>query len=469
MTRKGLTLLLGLFVSGAAAIATAQPVHVSEFNETVGTSPVTAGDVSRIWAVDGSWPDGNFGHYKYTGDGLLKLSHPAHDWDDPYWEFDLDDASVATTSTMEIQLDLKPEFDPAASFQYVEILVTGANLGHGGGDSRDQADLTLRLRSQAGALTVGFNQGTAAVPYQTLTTTAAELEDFQVIINYDSTTDDWHAFYRINDNVLKEFPNSPVNRVKARNTLRVGCQTWWQGDVKTVWELGADELRIYDGIETTEGEFEVGELLRHSDFNEPAETGDFFRPIGAGDVNSLYVPEPATHDYDGEGTWWVNHPGTQGTNPNANINKVTGPDKSAEWVMHIKPDWSATGNGQMYNFKVDGNDVAFFVGNYTGGSTGTWTILFGEGTDIFEPDPANVAPQHVPADQVTDLILIINYDADLEEFNAYYKVNDLDLQKHPGSPVQRARSGQTGNENQWQAWRETAGAFSVGLHDYKEL
>ncbi|MCC5876562.1 MAG: hypothetical protein JJU11_10130 [Candidatus Sumerlaeia bacterium] len=469
MTKNSLTILLALAFSGAVAVAAATPVHVSEFDSPAGTNPNDTNDVSRAWAVDGTFTGGVFGHYAYTGDGMLKLSHPPnHDWDDPYYEIDLNEFTSITTGTMELQIDLVPDFDPDAAFQYIEILVTGSNLGNNGNDSRAQADLTLRLRSQLGALSVGYNRDTAGIPYQTLSTTAAELDSVQFIVNYDEPSQEWQGFFRINDDVLKEFNNSPVTRERTQNTLRVGCQVWWEG-VKGPFDLYSEEVRIYDSIQTTEGEYEVGEVLRHSQFNQAADSGNFFLPINSGDVNSLFVPAPATHDYDGEGTWWVNHPGTQDTNPNANITKVTSSDKSAEWVMHIKPDWTAAGNGQMYNFKVDGNDAAFFVGNFTGGSTETWLIIFGEDTDIFNPDPSNVAAQTVPAEDVTDVVLIINYDADNEEFNGYYSVNGGAIQAHPGNPVARARSGQANNENQWQAWRTDAGEFSVGLHDYKEL
>ncbi len=477
------------YTEEAGVSMTPPMLHESNFNAATGTNPIDAGDVSRIWAVDGSWTGGVFGHYTYSGDGTLNLNRPAWNWDDPWFEFDIDSLGLTAADTVEMDFVFKPLFNDEARTQHIEILVTDPNLGNNGDASRASADVILRWWVDFNyRIRLGFRPSTDFTGgYTNIPQKADEMDEVRIIVTYNEDTQTWRAFYAIDGGWVREFPGSPIVKARTKSTIRVTNQMDFAGGTggdfpgpnenERSWSLRADNMRIYDTLQTLDPdtiEYQVGDVLRHSRFDRnPNLSTDFFLPINVFDVNGMFVPSPATHAYDGVGSWVISHPGDNPLNPNANITKFSGVDDPTEWRMHLKPGFSANGIGQQYNFKVDGNAIAMYVGNYSGDpEVGTWGITFGEFDNIFAPDPGNVALQTVPAEDVDDLLLVINYNPATQQYNGYYQINGGEMQAHPANPVNYARTGQEYVESQFQVWRsesQPTEPFTIGLHLYEEL
>lgn len=457
------TLLGGLVVSSHAAL-----VHESDFDQITGTNPVTAGDVTEIFATGGSIFGHGNGFYHYPGDGTLLFRHPAHEWDDSMFALDTT-GLVGPTDPVEFEFDFDTNnITTVGQNATVEILLT--NPGQNFADSRANADVVFWFQSDAGSASfVGFGVGGSDPAIFGITTTADNIDDVKVVINHDGTV--WRAYYSINGGSLFEAPGSPITAARTTTAFRVECDNTPWAPTMDSWELIAKNLRVYDSIETTGPVLVPGEVLRVSNFNSPAGSvglnGHFF-PIAAGDVNSLFIntADGGAHEYDGT-AWNVSHDGDQADGWNASILTVEDGTQDAEWVLDVKPQFPIDGERQMFNFKVDGAGGSFYLANDTGNS-GTIRLIFGEETNIFAPDPGNVATLVNDAATLTDLKLIINYNATLQEYNGFYAENGGTIIPHPGNPLAKARTDAS-VEFQWQCWN-TGGStpFTVGLDHYEE-
>ncbi len=384
MKGKFLPLLCATLVCGAAMTTQAVMVHESDFDETTGTNPVTAGDVSVAHATGGGIFGHGNGYYHYPGDGTFLLHHPAHEWDDSMLELDTS-GMVGSSSPVEYVFEFDTNvIGTAGANATVEILLTevGQDLSDPGvnyTNAKANADAIFWFQMDGGsACYVGFGPGNANPSLSAVSETADNINDVKVIINHDGT--DWRAFYQINGGSLLEAANSPMAAARTTEGFRVECDNTPWAPTMDDWELVAKNLQVYDTVETTAAVLAPGEVLKLSDFNEPAGsvgTNGHFYPIPI-DVNGLFIDTGAgaTHEYDGT-SWVVGHDGDQSDNWNATITTIEDGSEDAEWVLDIKPNYPNDGQYQMFNFKIDGAGGSMYVANDTGNS-GNIYIIFGE-------------------------------------------------------------------------------------------
>ncbi|MDK2970637.1 MAG: hypothetical protein PWP23_392 [Candidatus Sumerlaeota bacterium] len=470
MKGKYFPLLLATVVCGAAVTTQAALVHESDFDEIdTAIDPVAAGDVTAIHA-NGTHVVGHpNGFYDYPGDGTLVFQHPTNEWDDSMFEYDTT-GIVGAADPVEFEYDFDTNFlTTAGTNSTVEILLT--DPGQSYGDAKTNADAIFWFHTDGGTDTyINFvaggadaNSGKTLIPQS-----AANINTVKVVINHDPVAGEWHAYYSINGGSLYEAPSSPVTAARTTTAFRAECDnTPWAGTMDS-WQMIAQNLRIYDSIETTGPAYVTGEVLKQADFNEAAGSiaGNFWLPISAEGLAGMYVPTPATHEYNGT-AWVISHDGSSGVNPNASIATFTEATDPVEFVLDIDPDFATDGVGQMVNFKVDGADASMYVANTTGSSTGI-SIIFGESSDVFNPDPSNVATLVNDASTLTSLRLIINYDPVTQEYNGFYAENGGSVVVHPGSPVVKARTDNN-IEFQWQVWNSGGTTpFSIGMNNYEE-
>jgi len=437
--------------------------------------PVNSGDATGNFAIDNTWADGTNGYYKFTSlyDGSLKLHHRANgDWDDPGINIETNGTldvyeSIAVDSPLEIQVEFVPEFGLSGRYEYFDLNmseVTGLSNGQGTGD------IQTRFYN-LGYGTLGFeaNNASGNGSFRIIAEKVGEVSNVRAILTYDPAATQYHVYYEVNNSgVILEAPGSPKTVTRTKTAFRIECEQDWVPSGYTGHNIYIKDVKVYNAIQTSGPSGCVdGYVLRHSDFASAAGScaADAYWPTAVvRELDSMYMPSGIVDEYDGAGLYGVYHAGTAGLGANATVACTSAVAASAEWKTVIRTQFAAAGNGQMFNFKVDGNDVAFYLGNFNN----TASLLFGESGNIFSPNPANVAVLPVAADQINSMVLIINYDASTQKYGAYYQINGLPMERHPSCGYAKVRTSST-VEFQWQVWNTVAtSSFIVALDDYTE-
>ncbi|HOE97839.1 MAG TPA: hypothetical protein PK847_14795 [Candidatus Sumerlaeota bacterium] len=422
-------------------------VHTSEFNANdIYGDPVAAGDATQVWARNGTFQGGSESWYAYNNPDELQFWHSKNHWDDPWLEWDTA-PDVAAGGSLEVQLDARPAFTATGRRQRIQLLIsTAADLAAPTGVPAAQATLTVEnVDNVAQAYFQASGVGGAPVA---LGIAATDIISMRMFITYDQATTSFKGYLKLNDGFIRQI-GQPVVAARTATVAHFRQNVTFADPANPdPFDVFLQELRVYDGIVTTQGDpIPVGTLLREASYNaEP--NGDFFQPIGEKDADQLYMPDPTEHGYTGEGTFFVTKGPENNVYPNMSINTVTGVNEPAEWVIDVEPRMTADGIGQHFNVKLGDGNV--YMGNEEGRGEG-WGFLFGELNDPFNPDPANVQLVPTPITQVQKLRLIINYDADTQTWRFFWRVNDGPLREHPSSPLSAPRTA-TKVEFQYQVW-----------------
>jgi len=444
----------------------------------VDVKPYDTGDATTAWAIDGTFTGGAFGFYDYVSSygGSLQLHAPNHNYDHPHIDIDTTGTltgdvydPIPVDSDLEAVVEFVPQFTNGYG-QYVNISFTDANTGKD--DSNANSDVHLKFWSDYAAdLWVAASTNPASDgTWLLLDDVPSSVTNVTIITTYEAATTTWRMFYRVDTTagpgLLTEVPDGPMTGTRTTTAFRVQAATAF-GASYDFYDVYVEDVKIYDTIYTTSPEYADGQTLRHSDFDGAPGSG-FFDPIGVyHDVDSLFWPTPnMDHDYTSTGCLLVDHDGTYGVNGNCNIGLVSETSMSVELVLDIKPTWPLDGKMQMFNYKFDGSPGSIFVYNDSGNGNG-WGMFFGA-ADPFNPSPSDFEVPNFPADQVTDLRLIINYDAVTQTYGAFYSINGAPVERI-GQPFVMARAS-TNVELQWQVWDSTNTApFSIALSDFREI
>lgn len=442
-------------------------IHHSDLNRAPGTNSLYTGDFTNTYKSSFGW----YGTMDYTGTGAIQMNHGAYDWDDPFVELlTTPTLGVADSQSFEFVCDFVPQFNSVANYQVVQFYLTGSNLGYA--QAEPQSDVYFMFGSDKNAnLWVCFSDDASDesakiyLPY-----TPADIDVARVILNYDAGTTTWRAFYRVNTAgslYQAPAPGGGVTIVKPRTKPAYRIQQdQYYSPTMAAWSLQLNDIQLFDSVKTTGPNLLDGTLFSRRFFNGAPGAG-FWDPITVyHDVDSLYWPDPMTHDYTSTGALLVNHLGPTWPGGNSVINLRSTPSQSVELVLDVKPAWPLNGKGQMFNFTFDGGAASIFVFNNGGNSAG-WGMYFGA-ADIFNPLPANVEMPYTPADQVDDLRLIITYDASTTTYSAFYSINGAGVERIGSSFVQARAS--TAVDLQWQVWDPTNTLpYTVALSDFQEI
>lgn len=443
----------------------------------VDNRPQHSGDATGNYAIDNTWEAGSNGYYDFSTlyGGSLKLHHRANgDWDDPAILVNCTDSTpdmhhnIPLNSSLEIQVEWVPAFG-AGRLEYFELnmddatgLINGATVG----------DIQTRLYNLAyGSLGIECNNAAGNGSFRVLGQQNDTITNVRTILTYDPAVTQYHVYYEFNDSgMIIEAPGSPMTVTRTKAAFRIENEQDWRFDGGyTGHDIYIKDIKVFNAIQTTGPSSACvdGFALRRSSFSSPAGSCavDAFWPLNMPrELNSIFMPGGVVDEYNGAGQYEIAHAGTNGVNANATISTHSGISDSTEWRLQVDCQFTSPGVGQAFAFKVDGNLASYFLVNM--GNTAN--LMFGE-SNPFAPNPANVVALPVPADQINELDLIINYDSATQTYHAYYGINGGPLTWHPATNLSQVRAS-TSVEFQWQVWNTSpTDPYVVALDDYQEI
>jgi len=449
-------------ILAAASSAPAALVHESTFDSPAGTNPLNTTDVTWIWSVDKLFA-GSFGHYGYNGTGQLILYSPAHNWDDPYMEYDTS-SILPLSSDMEVVLDCLPLFTGNTTNQAVALALTDPVSTPTSFQSNwASGEIALVARSYRGIVrmyftnTPGSTGGLASVDVP-----ASALTSLRMILTYDGFVGQYKAYYQANGGTVYQFPQT-YNAVRNKSVINVTNYMSYSADLEEAYQVELDSLKVYDSIQTTTGEpLPVQERI----FNGQSGSTDPFYPITLGDLNQMYKDNAQIYDYNDIGQLVVGHPAVNTGWPNGSIYALLPTTTPvAQLVIDVKPGFTNDGELQMFNIWL-GSDLGIFVANAEGSGAGVG--IFAWQDDIYALLPADAAVIPVAAASITDLRFVITHFDANDEMRLQWSVNGGLLQEHPNSPQIVPRTWDR-VEFQWQVWSATnPSPFTVALDNYAE-
>ncbi len=456
-----------------ASWAAAAIVHVSTFDQSEGANPVTAGDATRIWAVDGSFSGSVFGHYSYTGTGQLALvspSIPGQDNQDPFME--LDTSTMLTAGEdFQVVLDCAP-IEVSGDYANQGLVLAMTNAATGNESTWKSGEIALVVCNRWGRLRLYFTNTPTSIDndYELITMSRrqvvdldpASITDLRLIITYTASTSEYKAYYSENSGLMKEIPQSFVV-AHAKPVVNITLEQWWSGTGYAEHAFALDNLTVSNSINVTSG---VRQPLQERIFHAPNNTADFYSMNVVGDLNGEYKANAQIYNYNGTGLFVAGHPAANTGWPNASITMLSAASAPvSQFVIDVAPGFTNDGIGQMFNLWF-GSDIGIFVANGQGAGKGLG--IFAWQDDIYALLPKDAAMIDLPAADITSLRLVLSYVAATGTYRLFWSVNGSALQEHPNSPHLGTRSFTT-VEFQWQVWvASNPSAFTVALDNFEE-
>ncbi|HPK04087.1 MAG TPA: hypothetical protein PLS90_16705 [Candidatus Sumerlaeota bacterium] len=429
-SRSNLFVVLMCFL--LAGVCPAALVHESDFDEAPGTNPISAGDVTAAWAIDGQF-HGIYGWYDYDGDGRFILHHPNHNWDSPWFEIETS-GTLDLDNDMELVVNLYPKFDSAGDNQYMEIMLTEA-----GGD-RPNLDCAFQLWQEYNELWVGF--GPDGLSYgDSLDLTNDELSSFTAIITYDDSAQVWHAFYRLNGGPLIEAPGSPLFGNRDYTTVKVWAEMDFSPAADELeYELWFEDLSIYDEVST----FPPPGVVKESTFSS---TDIFGNPVTNGEFTAMWFRDGTCQPCGGP---WAAYSTTGSLKmrmhrfnwdfPWAEYNTAgiipTDNDMQVEWDFY--PHFTSGGSKQIVRFQI--SDPA--PDNTTQPPVDRELVIENTGNNAWAIFPTG-SPLYLgkPADEIQVMKVIQTYEDATGQFRGFVSVDNGPLREVPPiAPLDRTKT-----------------------------